>query len=507
MKTKKNKIAIFGFAIILFFSSSFVVFSKQELIKNYRNGRSCANMSLKIIYPEERSTESGIVLIAAEQKKSINASHADSVLFEYSQNKKDWTLIKEQTDSQSSTKGLSLKNWDVRWDTTELSPGMYYVRATTNTVCGITKSSPARKIMINRAPIAIVTATLAGHELPELPVDNELSIEDVIPVEPGTVLFDGSTSEDEDGFIKNWTWDFGDGTFGSGESVEHLYIDFSLAFDISLTVEDNLGLTSTSHYTISFLPEFMIFPDPKCICKSIELRGDNKDLPGEKNALGPDGAAGGTDWGKSKDWDDGKTLGPLNDNPENKKTGKEKKWTGYAFEVLATIEGNPALCDQMQVVKYTVDGWDVKWKGTTADLDKDGIDDIDISSEKKCEDAGGVWDATAKKCTLEFPQNKANYGPDTPEDTDAGGAYENPFSYKKHPDKKIIWYDTPGFSGAAYPNGTKGKANFISYVRGTDNKYCYVKHTLELEKKAGKDSEKLTEDASANSVNSIPGLP
>ncbi len=498
MKVKKDKIAILGFAVILFFSFAFATFSKQDLTKNYRHGKACANMSLKIIYPEKNSVESGVVLIVAEQKKNLKASFANSVLFEYSQDMKNWILIKKQTDYESSAKGLSLKNWDVRWDTTELVSGIYYIRAT-NTVCGKIKSSPAKKIIINKAPTAVATATSSAP-----PVD-VLNIKEIIPVEPGMVLFSGVESEDTDGFIINWIWDFGDGTSGSGNSIEHSYDDMSYAYDVSLTVEDNSGLINTAYYTISFWPEFMMLQDAKCICKDIKLLGDNKDLAAEKDALGPDGKAGGSDWGKSKDWDDGKTLGPLNGNLENKKTGKEKKWTGYAFEVVADLEGNPDLCDQMQLVKYTTDGDDFKWKGTTADLDKDGTNDIDVSTKAKCEAASGTWNAVSSKCTLEFPQNKAKYGPDTPEDTDAGGAYESPFSYKKHPDKKIIWYDTPGFSG--YPNGTKMKADFVSYVRGTDNKYCYIKHTLELEKKAGKDEEKLTETASEKNANAIPGVP
>ncbi|MCD6237094.1 MAG: PKD domain-containing protein, partial [Thermoplasmata archaeon] len=50
-----------------------------------------------------------------------------------------------------------------------------------------------------------------------------------------------STSFDLDGFIVNWTWDFGDGNIGYGEETIHIYSREGF-YNVSLTVKDDEGL-------------------------------------------------------------------------------------------------------------------------------------------------------------------------------------------------------------------------------------------------------------------------
>lgn len=66
------------------------------------------------------------------------------------------------------------------------------------------------------------------------------------------ILFDGSSSNDIDGSIVLYSWDFGDGSIGTGRKVNHSY-DFSGNFTVTLTVKDNLGSTNidTTSATIS----------------------------------------------------------------------------------------------------------------------------------------------------------------------------------------------------------------------------------------------------------------
>ena len=56
--------------------------------------------------------------------------------------------------------------------------------------------------------------------------------------------FDGSLSEDPDGGVASWQWDFGDGATGAGEDVEHTYTAGGRYFP-ALTVTDNQGAEST----------------------------------------------------------------------------------------------------------------------------------------------------------------------------------------------------------------------------------------------------------------------
>ncbi|GAA0070485.1 collagenase ColA [Clostridium sardiniense] len=57
------------------------------------------------------------------------------------------------------------------------------------------------------------------------------------------VKFDGSTSKDEDGQIKNYEWDFGDGTTSNKAVVNHEFNKIG-EYTIKLKVTDNLGATN-----------------------------------------------------------------------------------------------------------------------------------------------------------------------------------------------------------------------------------------------------------------------
>ena len=67
---------------------------------------------------------------------------------------------------------------------------------------------------------------------------------------PLTVSFDASESNDLDGFIVSYDWNFGDGTTGSGENVSHEYTLLG-TYTATLTVTDNNGNSSSATETIS----------------------------------------------------------------------------------------------------------------------------------------------------------------------------------------------------------------------------------------------------------------
>lgn len=65
--------------------------------------------------------------------------------------------------------------------------------------------------------------------------------------------FDGSASEDPDGFIVEWAWDFGDGESTTGQVVSHTY-QAGGTLDGSLTVRDNAGNEDVEDFTIEVSP-------------------------------------------------------------------------------------------------------------------------------------------------------------------------------------------------------------------------------------------------------------
>ncbi len=75
-----------------------------------------------------------------------------------------------------------------------------------------------------------------------------------------TCSFDGSGSSDSDGTIASYTWDFGDGTIGSGPTVSHTYPAGS-TYTVTLTVTDNGGATGAQSQNVTVSPAFMHLGD------------------------------------------------------------------------------------------------------------------------------------------------------------------------------------------------------------------------------------------------------
>ena len=62
---------------------------------------------------------------------------------------------------------------------------------------------------------------------------------------PLAITFDGSDSVDPDGTIVEYDWDFGDGSSGSGESVDHTFAEAG-CYEVLLTVTDDEGASDTA---------------------------------------------------------------------------------------------------------------------------------------------------------------------------------------------------------------------------------------------------------------------
>jgi PKD repeat protein len=65
------------------------------------------------------------------------------------------------------------------------------------------------------------------------------------PKEEDEVLFDASSSTDDDGQIVSYRWDFGDGETGFGMRTTHSYV-VARAYQVVLTVTDDQGLSAST---------------------------------------------------------------------------------------------------------------------------------------------------------------------------------------------------------------------------------------------------------------------
>jgi len=108
--------------------------------------------------------------------------------------------------------------------------GNYTVTLTVNDDDGATNLTSAGKTVLNRPPIASFTE----------------STETVYTSE--TIYFNATTSYDPDGSIISYFWDFGDGSNGTGVTVDHSYINNG-NYVVTLTVTDDDGATDS---TIAF---------------------------------------------------------------------------------------------------------------------------------------------------------------------------------------------------------------------------------------------------------------
>ncbi len=102
----------------------------------------------------------------------------------------------------------------------------------------------AFNVTAHSAYSATTTATTQGHPPVAVPVASVLHGPAPLPVH-----FDGSGSNDPDGSIVSWAWNFGDGATGSGAIVDHIYTTAGWQY-ASLTVTDNSGLTATEYVSI-----------------------------------------------------------------------------------------------------------------------------------------------------------------------------------------------------------------------------------------------------------------
>lgn len=65
--------------------------------------------------------------------------------------------------------------------------------------------------------------------------------------------FDGSASNDPDGIIVSYSWDFGDGNTGTGANPTHTYTTANL-YNVTLTVTDDAGTTDSIGTTANIVP-------------------------------------------------------------------------------------------------------------------------------------------------------------------------------------------------------------------------------------------------------------
>jgi len=112
------------------------------------------------------------------------------------------------------------------------SPGVYTIKLTIWDDDGDTNETTFNVTVLNRSPVAMMTAS---------PLKTTLA---------KPVHFNGTGSYDNDGTIINWTWSFGDGLKGYGDELDHTYSVYG-TYLATLTVRDDTGGINTTGVVIT----------------------------------------------------------------------------------------------------------------------------------------------------------------------------------------------------------------------------------------------------------------
>ena len=130
----------------------------------------------------------------------------------------------------------------------------------------------------------------AGNCLPKAKIVTTPPSHSAITVEEGVeVTFDGTNSEDPDGTINSYSWDFGDGETATGAIVTHTFSNPSQAtktFTVTLTVTDDKGATSQTTQLVNVLhvnqpPTAVIIANPEegIVPLEVQLDGSSSSDP------------------------------------------------------------------------------------------------------------------------------------------------------------------------------------------------------------------------------------
>ena len=349
-----------------------------------------------------------------------NPEYVRSVTFEYFDGF-EWTGI-----ARLENKHLYADPF-VYWDTTQVPSNEYQLRAVVEDVKdNLIEQEIA--ILINQPPKAEAKVEAPGEG----------------------VLFFSVDIEDEDTNSLVYEWEI-DSQKYSGETASVSYSGNRALF-ATLTVTNALGLRSLSFLPITGLLAGVPSVDQNCTPKSVRI-----------NILGE------TEFDYFIQLLDGeKVIGIGIDKLPLGLDKSDPDSVAYGIEIVSEIKGNPKKCTSKQLARGT--------RTVTGDITREKVDEegnIIESEELKNQE----FDINPN----DFPESPSIDGdcPYTKEDlcSDDYQIEQDQRSTLMGKDKNVIyWYDQP-----KNPYGEKNlkwNDHFLSYVKGTDGKYCWIEWEL-----------------------------
>lgn len=396
-----------------------------------------------IVFPSPGAVVNVGTLVQAVVDPSVDPTQIDSVSFEYSPDTVAWFEI-------TAPGPAGMADYLVLWNAGSLSRGSYYLRAKLLQTSGAVAYSSYVGVQVNAQPVAKISATRASTLY--------------------RIHYDATSSFDPDGTIVNYDWDFGDGTRGSGATVDHQYPSPG-AYGIAMTVTDNQGGSSTSHTILALSGQGPIKVKNKdtCGCKKMTVKStDNVEGPDGFDFSMPPTSIPGAE--KTK-------LGAY----QAPATGNQLDMTmntfaiRFRFEVIADLndESKPQLCEEGQRAQFlATDPTDGKLKTVVKPLSSDPRYD---SSQSTTDPFNGMMNGNGK-CRTDQTQNWCDDDYHGGGNARGAGSGNNqpPSPFKHYEDEaRILWLDAPGTGD--YPKaavllyGQSLTANYEATVSGPNN--------------------------------------
>jgi hypothetical protein len=377
--------------------------------------------AFELVFPEANTVVNVGTLVVAELSVDFPRDQVDGVSFEFSFDGFNWLKI-------TGVAPDGVAEFAALWNAGFFPAGDYFLRAALTEENGQVTISNTVPVHLNEQPIAVAVASAIQNGL--------------------RVHFDASASQDKDGQIVNYEWDFGDGTTGEGSIVEHEYTRRGV-YGISITIRDDLQGESTAHYVLAIArPGSIKFKEKEnCGCRTMKIK-DNGDVVGPLN-FGPETRTGipPAEQGKLGAYHGPTVVG----QPDQLDMTKNEFAVKTRFEVIAGLHdlSKPQLCAEGQRTQRTRSG-----------VAKRGAISSDPRYNSGTEDQGGgpddPYNQNDDRNIVEVEQCPYGHATNWCDDEyhRGGGAdgtgkdnEQPPHSDKRYENqKRILWIDSPGLT-------------------------------------------------------------